>query len=112
MKAKEVVGREVVNTQSEEIGTIEAFVVDKKSKGLETVVSLDGILDITGEKVAVPIGWLQLQNDKIATLMTEEQLRSAAEYDPRAVMRIREQDSLLSNFVFTNTATQPGSTTP
>lgn len=112
MRVRDVVGREVVNTQSKEIGEIVGLVIDKRTEGLEAVVALDGISSVTSKKVAVPIGWLQLQNDKIATLMTEEQLRSAAEYDSREATRIREQDSLLSKFVFTNTVTQPGSATP
>lgn len=81
--ADEIVGKEVVNQQGEEIGEIDDIVVDTSSQTQLAVIDVGGFLGIGEKSVAVSFDQLQLTDDgRVRSDLTRETLESQPEYDP------------------------------
>jgi len=80
---EEIVGKEVVSQQGEEIGEIEDVVVDTSSQMKLAVIDVGGFLGIGEKSVAVSFDQLELSDDgRIRSDLTRETLESQPEYDP------------------------------
>jgi sporulation protein YlmC with PRC-barrel domain len=80
MKAGEIAGREVYNTQGKELGKVDMIGRDRATGALSAVISVGGFLGFGGSKVAIPIEQLSFQDDKLilSTAMSKKELRQQA----------------------------------
>jgi sporulation protein YlmC with PRC-barrel domain len=70
MKARELIGRHVVNASGKDIGKIDDIVVDEQAHALYAVIDVGGFLGIGATEVAVPFEQLRLGADNVI-LMSE-----------------------------------------
>jgi sporulation protein YlmC with PRC-barrel domain len=70
MKARELIGREVVNASGKDIGEIDDIVVDEQESALYAIIGVGGFLGIGATKVAIPFEQLRLGADNVI-LMSE-----------------------------------------
>ena len=83
ISAEELVGRNVVNRQGENVGEVEGVVIQPKKKEVHAVISVGGFLGIGDREVAIPLKELEIGQDNV-TLMsqqTKEDLQALPEYD-------------------------------
>lgn len=81
--AEELVGRNVVNRQGENVGEVESLVVQPKKNEVHAVISIGGFLGIGDRDVAIPLKDLEIGDDNV-TLMsqqTKEDLEALPEYE-------------------------------
>ena len=85
LSADEVIGRDVVNMNGEDVGEIEDIVLDQNDAKF-AVISVGGFLGMGDKSVAVSLDELKLgENDAILmSEATEEQLKDLPEYDKSA----------------------------
>ncbi|MBK8907218.1 MAG: PRC-barrel domain-containing protein [Rhodospirillales bacterium] len=82
-KAEDIVGRDVVNRNGEDVGEISAVVVDSLKQDVYAVVSIGGFLGIGDQEVVIPLTELDIGEDAV-TLMsqqTRDELKSLPAYD-------------------------------
>lgn len=83
MSADELIGRDVVNANGEQVGDIEDIVMDAQGEAMYAVVSVGGFLGMGEKEVALPFDQLRLGADD-AILMSEqseEQLEQMPAYE-------------------------------
>ncbi|QBQ55493.1 PRC-barrel domain-containing protein [Nitrosococcus wardiae] len=98
--ADEIIGMEVIGTQDEQIGEVDNLVQNRDTNNVEAVIATGQILGMGGKKVTVPLNELQLQEDKLKTALTQEQLEQRPEYKEEAVRysEITQKDRPISDF--------------
>ncbi len=81
VRAKDVIGAEVVNTKGEEVGTVKDLVIDQ-DKIEYAVVAVGGFLGFGEKEVAIPLDQLKFGKDKsyLMSAESEEQLKQMPEY--------------------------------
>jgi sporulation protein YlmC with PRC-barrel domain len=97
MKAGEIAGREVYNTQGKELGKVDMIGRDRATGALSAVISVGGFLGFGGSKVAIPIEQLAFQNDKLilSTAMSKKELRQQASgYQSKRYEAVAEDTTL------------------
>ena len=80
----EVIGKDVVNINDEEVGTITDLVMDQDQKLVGIVLSVGGFLGIGDKWVAVPVDQIEFPTDeepaRLLVAVTEEQLKNAPDF--------------------------------
>ncbi len=81
--ADELAGRDLVNSNGEEIGEIEDLVVDEQNNALYVIASVGGFLGIGDRKVAVPFEQLTVHEDDVMLTqpITKEELKQMPAYE-------------------------------
>jgi putative membrane protein len=84
IRANDVIGSGVVNTNGDQVGEVKDLVIDA-NKVEYAVVSVGGFLGIGDKDVAIPLDQLKLGKDKtyLMSAETEDQLKQMPEYKPR-----------------------------
>jgi sporulation protein YlmC with PRC-barrel domain len=81
--AEELIGRNVVNRNGENVGEVESLVVQPKKNEVHAVISVGGFLGMGDRDVAIPLKDLEIGEDNV-TLMsqqTKEDLEALPEYE-------------------------------
>jgi hypothetical protein len=83
----EVIGKGVVNTTDEEVGTISDLVMDQNQKLVGVVLSVGGFLGIGDKWVAIPVDQIEFptaeEPARLLAAVTEEQLKNAPDFMTR-----------------------------
>lgn len=107
----EVIGKSVVNTADEEVGTIRDLVMDQDQKLVGVVLSVGGFLGIGDKWVAVPVDQIDFPTDdqpaRLLAAVTEEQLKNAPDFMTRQEVEAERQAELAQQ-----QATQPAAPSP
>ena len=81
---EEVIGKDVVNINDEEVGTITDLVMDQDQKLVGIVLSVGGFLGIGDKWVAIPVDQIEFPTDeepaRLLVAVTEEQLKNAPDF--------------------------------
>jgi sporulation protein YlmC with PRC-barrel domain len=112
MKAGEIAGREVYNSQGKELGKVDMVARDRTTGDLSAIISVGGFLGFGGSKVALPIEQLTLQEDKLtaSTALSKKELRQqASKYEDKKYEVVAE-DTTLSQVAPTAGATAGAAT--
>jgi sporulation protein YlmC with PRC-barrel domain len=83
VRADELVGRNVVNKEGENVGEVAALVIQPERNEIHAVISVGGFLGMGDHEVAIPLKELEIGEDNV-TLMsqqTKEDLKALPEYD-------------------------------
>lgn len=82
LTAEEIIGRDVVNKNGEEVGQVETLVVQPDKGDVHAVISVGGFLGIGDRDVAVPLKELDFGKDNVTlkSQQTKEDLEALPEY--------------------------------
>ncbi len=96
----EINGMEVINADDGKvIGKVAELVTDKDKRQLHAVIAVDQLMDlIGGKKVVVPIGDLNLKDEKLQISATEKDLKNRPEYQEGEFYGVSETERPLSDF--------------
>ncbi|MGH6895590.1 MAG: PRC-barrel domain-containing protein [Geminicoccaceae bacterium] len=90
----EVIGKEVVNVQDEQVGTIADLVMDQEQKLVGIVLSVGGFLGIGDKWVAIPVEEIEFptrdQPARLLVAVSEEQLTNAPDFVTRATVEAEQ----------------------
>jgi hypothetical protein len=90
----EVIGKDVVNVNDEEVGTITELVMDQEQKLVGVVLSVGGFLGIADKWVAIPVDQIDFPTDeqpaRLRVAVTEEQLQNAPDFMTRQEVEAEE----------------------
>ena len=90
----EVIGKDVVNINDEEVGTITDLVMDQDQKLVGIVLSVGGFLGIADKWVAIPVDQIDFPTDeepaRLRVAVTEEQLQNAPDFMTRDEVEAEE----------------------
>jgi hypothetical protein len=90
----EVIGKDVVNINDEEVGTITDLVMDQDQKLVGIVLSVGGFLGIADKWVAIPVDQIDFPTDeepaRLRVAVTEEQLKNAPDFMTREEVEAEE----------------------
>lgn len=90
----EVIGKDVVNINDEEVGTITDLVMDQDQKLVGIVLSVGGFLGIADKWVAIPVDQIDFPTDeepaRLRVAVTEEQLKNAPDFMTRDEVEAEE----------------------
>lgn len=90
----EVIGKDVVNINDEEVGTITDLVMDQDQKLVGIVLSVGGFLGIGDKWVAIPVDQIDFPTDeepaRLRVAVTEEQLQNAPDFMTRDEVEAEE----------------------
>jgi sporulation protein YlmC with PRC-barrel domain len=94
LAADEVIGKDVVNVQDEEVGTIADLVMDQEQKLVGIVLSVGGFLGVGEKWVAIPVDEIEFptrdQPARLLVAVTEEQLTNAPDFVTRDTVEAEE----------------------
>ena len=76
----DLVGRTVYGSNGEEIGEIQD-IVSRSGGSPEALVGVGGFLGIGERDVAIPLGSLRMEGDRLTTAMTKENIEAMQPYD-------------------------------
>lgn len=81
---REIQGEGVYNPQGEKIGSIDAIARNLQDRSVSAVISVGGFLGLGASEVAVPLGELRLEEERvvISTAITADELKSQPAYEP------------------------------
>jgi sporulation protein YlmC with PRC-barrel domain len=95
LAADEVIGKDVVNVQDEEVGTIADLVMDQEQKLVGIVLSVGGFLGVGEKWVAIPVDEIEFptrdQPARLLVAVTEEQLTNAPDFVTRDTVEAEEE---------------------
>lgn len=82
MTGEQLVGRTIMTGEGDKIGEIDELAVSQQDNQLYAVAKVGGVLGIGGQKVAVPISDLEMQQDQVVLTsgMNKDQLKQEARY--------------------------------
>lgn len=85
MRVDELVGKTVRNQADEDVGEIEKIVLDSENEP-HAVLSVGGFLGIGDKEVAIPLSRMQMGDEKVILLSTEDEeaLKAMPAYDEGA----------------------------
>lgn len=79
--ASKLIGKKVVNSQDEDVGSIDDVIVGQDEKVSHAVIAVGGVLGIGKHLVAVPFDELQMQGDHVVySTATKDQLASMPQF--------------------------------
>ena len=82
MRGNEIVGQNVYGANGEEIGEVDNVVIRRESGGTPAVlVGVGGFLGIGERSVAIPLDQLRMEQDRLVTDMTRDQIAGMEAYD-------------------------------
>ncbi len=93
-RADELIGKDVVNRNGNQVGDLENIVVDRQTNQPYAVVEVGGVLGIGAKNVVIPFDQLQVGEDKI-TLMSqksEDDLKTMPAYDKNRYSPLRQAE--------------------
>ncbi len=98
--ANDIIGMDVIGARNEEIGEVDSLVLNQSTKDVEAVIATGEILGLGGKQVVVPLGELELQQDKLRTALTQDQLKQRTEYNEKSTQysEITQKDRPISEF--------------
>lgn len=77
----EIEDMDVVGPGGEEIGEVEEVLVDASNQPVALAVEAGGFLGIGEKDVVIELDQLQLENDRLATSLTKEQIETLPEWN-------------------------------
>jgi sporulation protein YlmC with PRC-barrel domain len=86
LRASKMLGSTVYDVQNRNIGSVKDIVLDRNGRVAAVVVDVGAFLGIGGKDVAVPLGDLKTDHDRLTLNRTKEQLQAAEAY-PLATQR-------------------------
>jgi sporulation protein YlmC with PRC-barrel domain len=91
----EVIGKNVVNPNDEELGTIADLVMDQEQKLVGVVLSVGGFLGIGEKWVAVPVEQIDFPGDdqpaRLQVAVTKEQLENAPDFVTKETAQAQQE---------------------
>ena len=111
LKAGEIAGREVYNSEGKELGKVDMIGRDRTTGNLSAIISVGGFLGFGGSKVAMPIEQLALQDNKLvaSTPMSKKELsQQASAYQEKRYEAVAD-DTTLSQVASTTAPASVGS---
>ena len=111
----EVIGKDVVNINDEEVGTITDLVMDQDQKLVGIVLSVGGFLGIADKWVAIPVDQIDFPTDeqpaRLRVAVTEEQLQNAPDFMTRQEVEAEEAAQQAQQQAVQGQAPAPAATT-
>ena len=111
----EVIGKDVVNINDEEVGTITDLVMDQDQKLVGIVLSVGGFLGIADKWVAIPVDQIDFPTDeqpaRLRVAVTEEQLQNAPDFMTRDEVEAEEAAAQAQQQAVQGQAPAPAATT-
>jgi hypothetical protein len=111
----EVIGKDVVNMNDEEVGTITDLVMDQEQKLVGIVLSVGGFLGIADKWVAIPVDQIEFPTDerpaRLLVAVTEEQLQNAPDFMTREEVEAEEAAAQAQQQAVQGQAPAPAATT-
>jgi len=111
----EVIGKDVVNINDEEVGTITDLVMDQDQKLVGIVLSVGGFLGIADKWVAIPVDQIDFPTDeqpaRLKVAVTEEQLKNAPDFMTRQEVEAEEAAAQAQQQAGQGQAPAPAATT-
>jgi hypothetical protein len=111
----EVIGKDVVNMNDEEVGTITDLVMDQDQKLVGIVLSVGGFLGIADKWVAIPVDQIEFPTDeqpaRLRVAVTEEQLQNAPDFMTREEVEAEEAAQQAQQQATQGQAPAPAATT-
>jgi PRC-barrel domain len=111
----EVIGKDVVNINDEEVGTITDLVMDQEQKLVGIVLSVGGFLGIADKWVAIPVDQIDFPTDeqpaRLRVAVTEEQLQNAPDFMTRQEVEAEEAAQQAQQQAVQGQAPAPAATT-
>jgi PRC-barrel domain len=111
----EVIGKDVVNINDEEVGTITDLVMDQQQKLVGVVLSVGGFLGIADKWVAIPVDQIDFPTDeqpaRLLVAVTEEQLKNAPDFMTREEVEAEEAAAQAQQQAVQGQAPAPAATT-
>jgi PRC-barrel domain len=111
----EVIGKNVVNIEDEEVGTIADLVMDQEQKLVGVVLSVGGFLGIGEKWVAIPVDQIDFPTDeqpaRLLVAVTEEQLTNAPDFMTREEVEAEEAAAQAQQQATQGQAPAPAATT-
>ena len=91
IRADEVVGSDVYNLESREVGEVEDIVVGTSDNALYAIVEVGGFLGVGEREVAVPFDRLRIVGERVILMShrNEAELKALPAYDQRLFTRYR-----------------------
>jgi sporulation protein YlmC with PRC-barrel domain len=80
LRSSKLIGSAVYDVQNEKIGSVQDIVLDKSGRVTAIVVDVGTFLGMGGKDVAVQLGDLKMNNDRLTLDRSKDQLKSAPEY--------------------------------
>jgi sporulation protein YlmC with PRC-barrel domain len=80
-RASKMIGSTVYDVQNRDIGSVKDLIVDKDGRVANAVVDVGTFLGMGGKYVAVPLGTIKSDNNRLTLDMTKEQLQAAQAYN-------------------------------
>lgn len=81
MRSSKIVGESVYDRNNKKIGTVQDLVIEKDGRVSAAVISVGSVLGIGGKNVALKLGDLKAENDRLIVDRTEDQLKQAANFN-------------------------------
>lgn len=83
LRASDIIGREVKNSQDDDIGEVDDLIITKSDNVVKAVIAVGGFLGIGEKLVAVPYNELQVSPDRDYVMYeaTKDQLKSQPEFN-------------------------------
>jgi PRC-barrel domain len=110
----EVIGKDVVNINDEEVGTITDLVMDQDQKLVGIVLSVGGFLGIADKWIAIPVDQIDFPTDeepaRLRVAVTEEQLKNAPDFMTREEVEAEEAAAQAQQQATTQQAPAPAAT--
>jgi hypothetical protein len=107
----EVIGKNVVNPNDEEVGTIADLVMDQEQKLVGVVLSVGGFLGIGEKWVAVPVEQIDFpaaeQPARLQVQVTKEQLENAPDFVTKETAQAQQEADQAQQQMQTGTAPAP-----
>jgi|SRR5690625_4233785 len=89
--ASKLIGKKVVNSQDDDVGSIDDVIVDRDEKVSHAVISVGGFLGMGKHLVAVPFDDLQIEGDHVVySTATKDQLEAMPEFKYKEDMQRAE----------------------
>jgi sporulation protein YlmC with PRC-barrel domain len=81
--ASDLIGKNLVNAEGEDIGEIEDFVIDDNGGAVFAIAGIGGFLGIGEKDIAVPFEDLEIRDDEVVlmTPMSTDELKDLPSYE-------------------------------
>jgi sporulation protein YlmC with PRC-barrel domain len=80
MRASKMIGSTVYDVQNRDIGSVKDLILDKDGRVAAVVVDVGSFLGVGGKYVAVRLGAIKSDNNRLTLDLTKGQLKQMAEY--------------------------------
>ena len=93
LRLSAIIDQPVFNTQGQELGDLEDFVIKRNGSVKKALISIDGFLDVDEKLVAVNYKALKIADGKMILDVTQKQLEQRPEFDYR-------KNDLFTNYIY------------